>query len=98
MSKGIRDFAMLYKSDAFVADGYTIYTNMPCAGAMRGYGIVEITFAIEAHIDDVSRAIGMDPLTFRRKNLMDVGTVSEDKCLINYTDSLGAECDRRTAL
>ena len=97
VSKGIRDFAMLYKSDAFVADGYTIYTNMPCAGAMRGYGIVEITFAIEAHIDDVAKAIGMDPLDFRRKNLMDVGTVSEDKCLVNYTDSLGECLDRAAA-
>ena len=94
VSKGIRDFSMLYKSDAFVCDGYTVYTNMPCAGAMRGYGIVEMTFALESHIDDVARAIGMDPVEFRRKNLMDVGTVSEDKCLINSTDSLNQCLDK----
>lgn len=37
---------------------------------MRGYGIPQVCFAIESFMDDVAAAIHMDPLEFRRKNLI----------------------------
>jgi len=87
-AKGTLAFSMIYESEAYRACAYTVYTNNPSAGAMRGYGIPQITFAIEAHMDDVAAAIGMDPLKFRRKNMMRVGAQSEDGVLKNYFDSL----------
>jgi xanthine dehydrogenase molybdenum-binding subunit len=40
---------------------------------MRGYGIPQAMFAGESHIDDICKAIGMEPMAFRRKNLMPMG-------------------------
>lgn len=51
-------------------EAYTIYTNTPVGGAMRGYGIPQVCFAIESFMDDVANEIHMDPLEFRRKNLI----------------------------
>ena len=51
------------------------YTNLPVAGAMRGYGAPQGYFAVECHMDEVAHALGMDPLEFRRKNVIRVGDV-----------------------
>jgi xanthine dehydrogenase molybdenum-binding subunit len=45
-----------------------VYTNNPYAGSFRGYGNLQATFAVEAHMDKLADAIGMDPLEFRLKN------------------------------
>lgn len=72
-AKGMGCFPQLYPCDVVKADAYTIYTNKPCAGAMRGYGIPQAMWAVECHTDDVARAIGMEPVAFRRQNLMKKG-------------------------
>ncbi len=54
-----------------------VYTNNPYAGSFRGYGNLQATFAVEAHMDRLAEAIGMDPLEFRLKNAHDPGEVSE---------------------
>jgi len=74
-AKGMGAFPQLYPCPNVDGDAYTVFTNRPTAGAMRGYGIPQAMFAGECHIDDVCRAIGADPLEFRRKNLMPVGYV-----------------------
>ena len=51
----------------------TIYTNLPAAGAMRGYGIPQITFALESMVDDVAYALNIDPIEFRLQNLIKEG-------------------------
>ena len=51
----------------------TVYTNLPTAGAMRGYGSPQLFFALESHLEDVARALGMDPIEFRLRNFVDVG-------------------------
>ena len=55
----------------FVAD--VAYTNLPVAGAMRGYGAPQGYFALECHMDEIAQALGMDPLELRRKNLIRLG-------------------------
>ncbi len=45
-----------------------VYTNGPVGGAMRGYGAPQGVFALESHLDDIARALDMDPVEFRRKN------------------------------
>ena len=51
-------------------DSYALYTNLPSAGALRGFGIPQLVWAYESHTDMIARAIDMDPLEFRRKNLL----------------------------
>jgi xanthine dehydrogenase molybdenum-binding subunit len=53
-----------------------VYTNNPYAGSFRGYGNLQATFAVEAHMDMLADAIGMDPLEFRLKNAQDSGEVT----------------------
>ncbi len=55
----------------FVAE--VVYTNLPPAGAFRGYGVPQGIFALESHIDEVAKRLGMDALEFRRKNWIKVG-------------------------
>ncbi|WP_300416565.1 xanthine dehydrogenase subunit XdhA [uncultured Oscillibacter sp.] len=75
VAKGMNAFPQLYPCPNVECDSWTVYTNRPSAGAMRGYGIPQAMFAGESHIDDICKAIGMSPLEFRRKNLMPVGYV-----------------------
>ncbi|HEY3365430.1 MAG TPA: molybdopterin cofactor-binding domain-containing protein [Symbiobacteriaceae bacterium] len=51
----------------------TVYTNLPPAGAFRGYGGPQGFFALESHMDELAGAIGMDPLAFRLKNCLQTG-------------------------
>lgn len=54
-------------------DAYGVYTNNPPCGAMRGFGMVQVTFACEAQMDKGAAALGMDPLELRIKNAMKEG-------------------------
>lgn len=54
-------------------EAYTVFTNNPICGAMRGYGIPQASFACEAQMDTLARAIGMDPLEIRLRNGLETG-------------------------
>lgn len=69
MSAGSK-FRPLYDFNAIKYAPKTIYTNIPSAGAMRGYGVPQITFALESHLDDIAKKLNMDPVEFRLKNLI----------------------------
>ena len=72
MSAGSK-FRPLYDFKAIKFEPKTVYTNLPVAGAMRGYGTPQIFFALESHLDDIARKLGLDPIELRRKNLIKVG-------------------------
>ncbi len=50
-----------------------VYTNGPVGGAMRGYGAPQGLFALECHMEDIARALAMDPIELRRRNWVEVG-------------------------
>jgi CO/xanthine dehydrogenase Mo-binding subunit len=54
-------------------DSYAVYTNLPPAGAFRGYGISQAAWAYETQADMLAKAIGLDPLEFRMRNLLTDG-------------------------
>jgi CO/xanthine dehydrogenase Mo-binding subunit len=58
------------------ADAYTIYTNKPYGTAYRGFGHVEFSWGLERQMDLAARAIGMDPLEFRRLNTLKPGSTT----------------------
>jgi CO/xanthine dehydrogenase Mo-binding subunit len=57
-------------------DAYTVYTNKPYGTAYRGFGHVEFFWGLERHMELVAQTIGMDPLEFRRKNLLKPGSLT----------------------
>ncbi|MFA7018900.1 MAG: xanthine dehydrogenase subunit XdhA [Sphaerochaetaceae bacterium] len=75
VANAVNGFRMMYPVGAIKGEAYTVYTNLPTAGAMRAYGIPQIGFALEAHIDDIVRETGFDPIVFRKKNMMKLGFV-----------------------
>lgn len=56
--------------------GRSVYTNLPVAGAYRGYGATQAFFALEVQMDIMAEKIGMDPVEFRKKNYIKVGETS----------------------
>lgn len=86
-AKGLNCFHQLYPCENIKGDAYSIYTNLPVGGAMRGYGIPQAMFAYEAHHDDVAKALGMDPLELKLRNVMPKGYVDPFSHNENYYDS-----------
>lgn len=86
-AKGMGAFPQLYPCPNVDGDAYTVFTNKPVSGAMRGYGIPQAMFALESHTDDVARAVGMSPYEFRWKYLMPVGYTDGFSKNVNYFDT-----------
>ncbi len=62
-----------YEIDHVRIDSYALYTNLPAAGALRGFGIPQLVWAYESHTDMIARELKIDPLAIRRKNLLREG-------------------------
>jgi len=83
-----------YDIDNVHIDSYAVYTNRPPAGALRGFGIPQLCFAYESHTDLIARALGLDPLEFRRKNILRegrpqaTGTIMRDAAIEAVLDRL----------
>ena len=58
-----------------VGESSTAYTTIASAAAMRGYGIPQLSFAMESQMDDIALANGWDPVDFRLKNVQTDGFV-----------------------
>ncbi|MCD6168043.1 MAG: xanthine dehydrogenase family protein molybdopterin-binding subunit [Caldisericia bacterium] len=54
-------------------EGFCIYTNNGVAGAFRGFGVNQVTFAMESQMDEIARKLNMDPVELRRKNILKRG-------------------------
>ena len=93
-AKGCGAFGQMYPCPNIEWDAYTVYTNKPASGAMRGYGIPQAMFAFESHTEDVARAIGMDSVLFRQKNIMPKGFFDGFSKNCNRDDSFRACMDR----
>ena len=74
-----------------------VYTNKIFGTAYRGFGHLEVLWGIERNMDLVARALGLDPVEFRRKNLLRVGETTITGEL--FTDGHGRpeECLRLVA-
>ena len=95
-AKGLNSFPQHYPCPHFAGDAWTIYTNRPAAGAMRGYGMPQAAWAVECHTDDCAKAMGMDPLEFRNLNIMPKGYHDNFSGNTNYYDTY-RECLAKAA-
>ena len=55
-------------------DVYCVHTNNPYGGQMRGPGCPQVHFAGEQQMDQLARALGLDPIEFRRINGLKEGS------------------------
>ncbi len=85
-------------------DSYALYTNLVPAGALRGFGIPQLVWAYESHTDMMAPELGLDPVEFRRKNLLRdgrpqaTGTVMRDAAIEKVLDRLEALIDWKKPL
>lgn len=62
-----------YSIPNFTLDSYCVYTCNPVGGAYRGFGSMEVQFAIEQQMDRLAKLLSMDPLEFRSINILRKG-------------------------
>ena len=62
-----------YRVPAVSVETYAVFTNNLPTSTMRGVGITQVTFALESQMDELARALGLDPLEFRRRNFLRSG-------------------------
>jgi putative selenate reductase molybdopterin-binding subunit len=73
MFHGSGECIALYRCPNKKVDSIAVYTNEMPSGAFRGYGLSQSNFAIESAIDEVASQLGMDPIAFRRLNVVQPG-------------------------
>lgn len=62
-----------YRIPHVLAEAHLAYTNHQPSGSVRAPTAPQTCWAVESHTDEVAKAIGMDPVEFRRKNAVDTG-------------------------
>ena len=65
-----------YKVPNTLVEGYTVYTNNPVAGALRGYGLPQSSWAHESMIDMIADKLGIDQIEMRLKNALEEGSIN----------------------
>ena len=59
-----------YRIPHVKVDSYAVYTNLPPAGAFRGYGVAQGAWAYETQMDMIAERLGIEPLELRMKNFI----------------------------
>ncbi len=73
MSLGVEHYIGPYFVPSGMVDGYAVYTNNIIGGAMRGFGVPQVTFAFETQMDRLAEKLGIDPWEIRYKNAIKRG-------------------------
>jgi CO/xanthine dehydrogenase Mo-binding subunit/aerobic-type carbon monoxide dehydrogenase small subunit (CoxS/CutS family) len=95
----------LYRCPNRKVDGFAVYTTTVPSGAFRGYGLSQVTFAVESALDELARRLGIEPATFRERNIivsgdpvadpggpepdLEMGSYGLDQCLEVVRDAEG---------
>jgi CO/xanthine dehydrogenase Mo-binding subunit len=73
MALGMEHAAGPYRIPHTLIEGRCVYTNNPIAGAMRGFGVVQVSFAFERMMDLLAKKLNRDPLELRLQNALRQG-------------------------
>lgn len=65
-----------YNIENLSCDVFAVYTNHTYATSYRGFAHESITLCVERTMDELARALGMDPLALRRLNVIRPGHLS----------------------
>ncbi|MEL6492736.1 MAG: molybdopterin cofactor-binding domain-containing protein [Cyanobacteria bacterium J06621_3] len=90
--------------------GTVAYTNTMPAGAFRGYGATQGTFAMESQLDEIAHKLNIDPIKLRQHNLITaedeiligreehfhiIGSYALDDCIEKVTEALGYDSENQ---
>jgi len=62
-----------YRVDNLKVDSVSVATNNPFTSAFRGFGAAQAAVAYEQQMDEIARALDLDPLEVRRVNYLRTG-------------------------
>ena len=65
-----------YEIDNLYAEAFVVYTNKTMTGAMRGFGAPQVCFAYESQMDEIAKALNIDPFDIRMLNVLKEGSLS----------------------
>jgi CO/xanthine dehydrogenase Mo-binding subunit len=84
-----------YAIENIWCDSLCVYTNHPFATAYRGFGHIELAFAMERAVDLLSEKAGIDPLEFRLINAIKAGDTTPTQSVMDANTGNLQECLRR---
>lgn len=73
LSRGAIHAAGPYDVPHVRIEARAVATNTPPQGAFRGFGAPQSLFALETHLDECARRVGLAPDEFRRRNFVKKG-------------------------
>ena len=73
--------------EAFKFSYDVVYTNCQAAGAYRGYGATQGTFAVESAVNELASRLGIDPVEIREKNM-----VRQGQTMSAYYNEVATSC------
>lgn len=79
-----------YEIPHVMIDAKVVYTNNPPSGAMRGFGVPQVAFAMESHLDMIAFQLKRDSLELRTINMLRKGSHTITGQLIEY-DAAGLD-------
>jgi CO/xanthine dehydrogenase Mo-binding subunit len=74
--------------------GELYYTNRIWAGAMRGFGVPQVSFAHEGQMDSLAKALGIDPFEIRMINALKPGSTTATGQVLNASVGIGETLKR----
>lgn len=74
-----------YEVPNVYVDAYTVYTNNPQAGAMRGFGVPQVAFAHETQMDLLAEEVGISPMEIRMINALRPGGMTATGQVLNHS-------------
>lgn len=86
-----------YRVPHLYMDSYGVYTNTAPSAAFRGYGITQVAWAHERQMDIIADALGLDPIEFRLKNVLQKGdsfSTGEPMPEMHYNELIAAAAEK----
>ncbi len=91
----VMGFAALVSSGPYYVpnarmESFTVFTNNPISGAMRGFGGPQVCFACERQMDELAHRLGLDPLEIRLRNGLKTGEPTPSGAVIREAGGMRA--------
>jgi CO/xanthine dehydrogenase Mo-binding subunit len=83
-----------YKCENVKVDAFAVATNKVPTGAFRGFGSPQILFAVESQMDQLAERLELDPVEFRRRNILRRGDRTATGQLLEHSVGLEETLDK----
>lgn len=75
LTVGLENSCGPYRIPNVAIEGYAVYTNNSIAGAINGFAIPQLSFAMESQMDILAGELEIDPIELRRINSLNEGDI-----------------------